>query len=219
MQLQGPPIEIHIHTADGNVYRFYQDRPDEVARILASIQPQKVFTQKQIIIAGDYFMAGYPSSEVTRIDIARDEEIVWDFHHNIDLIEELSEEDFEKKHLPKFSDPKRTELQPAVGDIIETIGEFALRDGNRVCLRIVAKATSRIDQRQSIQGLLGSSGFHLRRLGGGVVIVNPSLITRWAFYPGMPDLPQTAWPAHRLEFAGDSGSSAIFYKKQGMGNG
>ena len=40
-----------------------------------------------------------PSSEVTRIDIARDEEIVWDFHHNIDLIEELSEEDFDPAPL------------------------------------------------------------------------------------------------------------------------
>ncbi|MEO8376755.1 MAG: hypothetical protein ABI579_03725 [Candidatus Sumerlaeota bacterium] len=208
MQLEGPPIEIHIHTADGNVYSFYQDKAEEIARIISSIQPQKVFAQRHLLIAGSFFMAGFPADEITRIDLAMDQPVEWEFLHNLQSVEEITTQEFEDMRSPVNNDVRRSSQNVPVGEFTEYTGEIMLRDGQQLCLRIIERVGLKIDQRQNIQNMFASAGFHVKRRDGGVIIVNPTLITRWAFYPGPADIPKNAWQAHRSDLGVGGGNQS-----------
>ena len=92
-----------------------------------------------------------------------------------------------------------------MGEFTEYTGEIKMRDGQQLLLRIVERVGLKLDQRQSLQNMFAGAGFHVKRRDGGVIIVNPSLITRWAFYPGPAHAPKTAWMAHRSDL-GSGGS-------------
>lgn len=205
-------LQVHIYTADGGVHRFYQDQDEDVRRIISGLHPNRVFTQKQIVVAGTYFMAGFMTATVTRIDIIGDE--IPPIAHTGDLreVEEITEAEMEKRCLPSLSDPKRTDMRATSDGLIEFYAEFQTVDGLRTCMRLRSRSTGRIDMRQQTHSIMNASGFHINRLKGGVIIVNPSNIARWAFYPGLPEAPANSWPLHRLDMHEDAAPSLIFQK-------
>jgi hypothetical protein len=205
-------MEIYVHTADGEEHRFYVDDQQEINRQLQQLVPGKLYMQKQFIVAGSYFMAGFSSAEVTRVD----------FTHKLfetkippsegREISEISDKEMARRCLPRFNDPKRSEINTRPGELLETYGEFGTVDGKRVCCRITAKAGGPLDQRQFVQNITMGQGFTIRRMGGGLIILNPELISRWALYPGLPEVPTNAWKAHRLEHQVDAHPSLVFKK-------
>ncbi|MBI1293033.1 hypothetical protein GC173_17630 [bacterium] len=205
-------LEIYVYTADGDCHSFYVDDQQDFAVMQRTVNPQKLFMQKQFVIAGSYFMAGFMTSEIVRVDFASAE---WEAQLGGPegrVINEVSEKEMARRCLPKLTDPRRSEIQPNAQSTIETYAEFGLVDGQKVCCRIEAKAGGRLDQRQFIQNITAGQGFVIDRRGGGFIVLNPSLISRWALYPGLAELPLNTWKAHRLDLK-DEGTPSLIFKK------
>ena len=204
-------LEIHVFTADGGEHSFYVDDPQDFAIMKRTVNPAKLFMTKQFVIAGSYFMAGFMTGEVVRVDLASDD---WSLgaNHEGREITEITEKEMARRALPRLSDPRRSDAQAETSATIETYAEFGLVDGQRVCCKISAKAGGRLDQRQFIQNITAGQGFVIEKLGGGFIVLNPTLISRWALYPGLAELPANAWKAHRLDLKIEGQPSLIFKK-------
>ncbi|CAN5192418.1 hypothetical protein BH09SUM1_BH09SUM1_07130 [soil metagenome] len=199
MRAQEHPLEIIVHTVDGGVHRFFQDGQEHVTRILASLNPTRFYTQKQLVIAGSYFMAGFISTTITHIELASQSMPAVGQLGELKEAEQISEKEMDHRALPNFTDTKRADLEAREG-ALETYAEFSMVSGKRICARLVARAAARVDQRQLTQNIINGNGFHITRLGGGMIIMNPSNIAHWAFYPGLPEAPLNSWVAHRMDF-------------------
>lgn len=206
------PLEIVIYLIDGSIHRFKQDDPAAVSRILETLQPPRVFSQKQILVAGSYFTAGYPTATITRMDLIGAE--IGPLRHAVGVvdIEEISIRELDLYAKPRFSDTRRSELVVNVGEATDTVAEINLADTQRIGLKVRYQSESAIDRRQLLQSFAGGLPIHGRRRGGGLVFINPANVIRFSFYPGLPDMPPSSLPLHRAELFGEAAPSMVIKK-------
>jgi hypothetical protein len=205
-------LEIHIHTADGEKHSFYVDEQQDYMHIQRGVVPSRLFANKQFLVAGTYFMAAFMSSEVVRVDFAS---VDWEspsIGPETRDVKEITEKELARHALPRLGGKHRGETDSDSETSIHTFAEFGLVDGQKVCCRIDSKAGGRLDQRQFLQNLTVGQGFVIHRMGGGIIVLNPTLISRWALYPGLAELPATAWRAHRLNLM-EVGQPSLVFKK------
>lgn len=205
-------LEIVIYLTDGSFHRFKQDDPGLIALILNTLAPPGVFAQRQILIAGSYFMSGIPSQSITRMDIVGVDLPPMRHAGSIVHIEEISEKELDLYAKPRFSDQRRSELVVHVGQETESIAEINLNDTQRIGLKFRYQADISADRRQLLQVFTGSVPLFGNRKGGGTIFINPTNVVRWAIYPGIPDAPKNAIPLHRAELFGDGAPSMIIKK-------
>lgn len=213
---QSERLEIQICMVDGGQFDYFVEEQDEVARILQSIQSTRVFTQKQILLAGLYSMAGFQAEDITRLDLITSSPPEWPQSRGIRELQEVSEEILDRRALPRQHDMRREEAVARPGEVLETFAEFAMADGRRICLRMVTDADGAIDRRTQLTQFFSGPGFHLSRRGGGVSLINPRHILRWVLYPGPAEVPASAWRAHRLDRREWGGAPSMIFQKMDL---
>lgn len=192
------PLEIHIHLCDSNIARFVQCDPQISCRLLDRIQPDKVFTQRQLILADDNSVTVYPCSAVARIDFVMEGFPGWPFHRNVIDVMEITEKEFKARYDPRNS---RTERPFQPGEIVCVFGEMELDNGERIFREVwiqVPRAdleSERLPMDRNIffQQLCLAPNLYVRRRGGGAILINPEHLVRMTFYPGPADMPANAW--------------------------
>jgi hypothetical protein len=187
-------LEIHVHGVDGNVAAFRQSDPKAAAKLLAHIQPARIFTQHHLTISSPHSIAFFPCAAVARVDLVMDDFPDWPFHHGVEDLVEITEEEFEQRFHPADRP-----VEPP-GAIAVRFGELELTNGERLFLQAYVRETpiTPVDQAIVVQQILTAPSLHARRLGGGAVLVNPVHILRMSFYPGPPEPPPNAWAADPL---------------------
>ncbi|MCC5877584.1 MAG: hypothetical protein JJU11_15295 [Candidatus Sumerlaeia bacterium] len=205
-------LEIVIYLTDGSFHRYKQNDPAKINDIINTLQPPGVFSQKQLLIAGSYYMSGIPSQNITRIDIIGVDLPKMRHGASITHIEEISEHELDLYAKPRYSDTRRSEMVVNVGQQTESVAEINLIDTQRIGFKFRYQADIVADRRQLMQVFTSTMPIFGNRLGGGVMFLNPLNVVRWAFYPGIPEAPRNAMALHRAEIFGDSAPSMIIQK-------
>lgn len=189
-------LQIQIHLHDGRVMTYQQDDADVAAKILAGVQPAKLFAERQLLIAGAYSLSGFTSDSVVRVDFIIDELPKWPFPHGLTDAVEIPKEEFNRHYVPEDDESLKREKEWKEGEEVHSYGEFELNSGKSVFAEFESVRRGGIEQRQTAHNFLTGSGFHIRRRDRGVMILNPVNIARWTIFPGPPTTPKNAWPAH-----------------------
>ena len=209
-------LEVTVYLIDGSHYQFFSEDEAEIDRIYRSIQPNRVFGEKQYIMAGTYYMSGFAAPAVTRIDFVSHTPPSWPHLGGVKEITEISEEALDRRAIPRQSDPRRSEVQPKPGETMETFADFGLADGSRLCVKMTMEVHGAIDQRSRAYHMFTGPGFHVARRGGGVILVNPRHIIRWSMYPGPAQTPTMAWRLHRIDPREWGGAPSKMFEKMDM---
>jgi hypothetical protein len=212
----GERLEIHIYLVDGSKYEFFTDERPEIERIFSMVQPNRIFGQKQIMLAGTYFMGGFATDEITRVDLICDTPPVWPQLGGVKEVVEVDEEMMRRKAIPRISDPRRSDIHTKPGEMVDTFAEFGLADGSSVAVRMSLEVHGAIDQRSRAYNMFTGAGFHVNRRGGGLILINPRHVVRWTMYPGPAQTPATAWKAHRLDSKEWGGAPSMIFKKMDL---
>jgi hypothetical protein len=187
----GSPLEIHIHCVDGHVGAFVQPDGAVARRILEQVHPTRLFAQHQLMISGEGSLTVFPSAAVVRVDLVTEECPEWPFAFGVSDVAEITAEEFTRRLDPDAPRPE----QPG-GTVVRHI-QIELTNGEPVYCEARAHFTPRapVEIAMFFQHLLSGPGLHARRLGGGVLILNPAHVTRLSTYPGPPEAPPGAWAA------------------------
>ena len=189
-------LEIRIHLTNGNVETFEQGDPAAIAEIFAKTLPQKIFTPRNILLAGSYSLTAYASAAIAMIELVADEVPQWSFPLGIREIRELSKEEFWERYRPG-KDHRFVREQPrTVGEAMVSYVELELASGNHLYCEVHAEVGLQPDRLHHINQLLSASCVFARRRGGGFTLVNMANVARFGLHPGPPEAPKTAWPAH-----------------------
>src|SRR5258706_6695311 len=194
-------VEIQIPMIDGSISRFIVDKPGAAPDLIASIHPNKIFTQRNIVIAGSRSMTAYPTAAVARVDFVMDGFPGWAFYHNLEDVMQITHEEFKQRYNPESADVDRVARVVVPGDTIVAWGEIELNNADRVYTeaRFVAQAATPIDRSMLFEQLFESHYLYSRRRGGGAILINPANIVRLSFFPGPPETPRNAWEAHHMD--------------------
>ena len=187
-------IEINVHLEDGRMVKFVQKDTDGIRKVLAQMHPEKVFSHRFLVLGDDRSMSVFPSAAVARLDLVTDSPPEWRFHHNVQNIQEITEEELRRRYRPESYDPTWSTGRPTT-----VFGEIELVNGERLFYEArLGDFQERLpmDLGVVIQQIF-SSAWHARRLGGGFVLVNPANILRLSFYPGIRELPLNGWHTSR----------------------
>ena len=111
-------VEIQIHLIDGTVSRFVVDRPGAAQVLIDSIHPNKIFSQRNLLIAGSQSMTAYPTAAVARLDFVMDGFPGWPFHHNLMDVMQITESEFKERFDPAKFDVDRTGRVVVPGDTL-----------------------------------------------------------------------------------------------------
>jgi hypothetical protein len=190
-------VEIHIHSNDGFVSAFLQNDPEAVRRLFDHVQPNKIFEQRQLVVASAHSMTVFPSASIARVDLVMDGYPDWEFHFGVSSVQEITEEEFQQRYRPNRDPDQR--LLPE-GAAVTAFAEIELANGERLFTEIHTHVESRlpIEQSMFVQQILSAPSLYSRKLGGGAILLNPANIVRMTFYPGPPSTPPNALPAEPL---------------------
>jgi len=202
-------MEIRIHTCEGPVEAFFQDKPALVERILKGIQSRSVFTGDIITIVGDYSLTTFVASRVSRIDFVTKDFEPWKHPADILNVVELSEDEFrERSHL---NDPARLERRRSpkkTGEFAVVFVEVEMTGGNRLFLAVEIKVPLEAERLHRLRMLFSAPAVHFRLPQGGTSILNLKNLVRFTLNPGPDVAPIDAWPAHHLSRRQGSGRIA-----------
>ncbi len=192
------PVEIHFGMTNGTVHRFVQPDHFAFAKFLVLLQPAKVFTTTQIVMAGSNSMHGFHVSGIERLDLLVDSlPDYWTAPPHLVQTEELTRTEFENiVGTSPHGDLKISNA--AEGDIVPSYAEIELASGNRAYVRLHIRVRNAIEQKNTIQHLLSQSAMWFRRADRGFVLLNVANIVRYGLYPGPAVAPATAWPMERF---------------------
>jgi hypothetical protein len=181
-------LEIHVHGVDGFVSAFVQSDAEAVRKVLEQIQPGRLFTQRHLTIAGRGSLTIFPTAAVARVDLVMDGVPDWPRHFGVADAMEVTEEEFRRRIPQEAPEPTRP------GDLVAVAVDLELTNGERIFLEVYtqAAALTPVDVGMLLQQILSAPSLHARRLGGGVVVINPTHILRMAFHPGPPETPPNA---------------------------
>jgi hypothetical protein len=198
------PLEIQIHLRDGNVTRFLQDDPEISRHILAHIHPDRIFTQPEILLAGEHSLTAYPSSAVTRMDLVMAGFPDWTFQGNICDISEITEIEFQERLASqiarKYPHLNQDGSRRVFGEIELVTGQHLFREVHWKPMQDVAKwKVMPQDYNVLLHQQFCAHSHYCRRQGGGAILVNPEHIVRMTFYPGPATPPENAWRMHAVK--------------------
>ncbi len=191
-------LEIQVHLSDNNIACFRQSNPEVVQGILAHLQPDKIFTQRQLILADDHSVTVYPCSAVARVDFVMEGYPNWPFHRNVTDIVEITRDEFQARYDPQTLRAGRRFLP---GETACAFGEMELANGQSIFREVhylvppsePGQERLPMDRNVFFHQLFTAPSLHMRRRGGGGILINPAHLLRVTFYPGPSDVPENAW--------------------------
>lgn len=189
-----PSAEILVYGADSSVSRFLLCD----TQMLNSINQNRIFDQREIVLTSAQSVTVYPCAAVTRIDLVMDGFPTWAFPQNVRDIVEITWEEFGERFTPSYAGVPWLHKPDGSRYVF---GEVELTDGQRLFREVhlqplPPKAELEIlphDSRFLLRRLLSTHTLFCRRQGGGAILINPRHITRMNFYPGPVIRPANAW--------------------------
>jgi hypothetical protein len=196
MPAEPGPLQIQLHLVDGNLATYEQTDPIAVGSILREVQPAKVFSERQILIAGGFTVSGYSTASVVRVDFVGEDVPDYRLGPEMNRLEEISRDAFEAGRVAGDDESRKRKRAWTVGETFSGFAELELNNGAFVFLEFESTLRSKLDQRLVLQHFLAGSGLYCKRLGGGASFINTAAVVRWTLFPGPPEAPQNAWVAH-----------------------
>jgi hypothetical protein len=187
-------LEIHVHGVDGHVAAFVHEGAETIRKLIGQIHAERLFTPPYLAVAGRHSLSVFPTRAVVRVDLVMEGYPDWPFHYRIADALELTEEEFRQR----LSHALHASTQPGV--LIPVWAEIELTNGERIYLelRLHGEPQTPIDFGMLLQQFLSAPSQHARRLGGGVLVINPAHILRLQFHPRPPVVPPGAWSGDPL---------------------
>lgn len=164
-----PAMIIRIYLENGSVQSFVQSDEATARKTWERIDPNRLFAQPRVVIAGDYSKSVFVGPAIMRIDFVQHFCPCWEFPEGYSEIVELSEADFRKNaHLdePELM-PKREQCTP-VGDLLVSFLKLEFRHAAPLYLMTEASMKLPADNLSFMRFLLSKTGFHMRLRSGGV---------------------------------------------------
>lgn len=191
-------LEISIHLEDGKVVRFAAADSLEARRIVQHLQPERLFTDRLLVLGDATSMTTVPLNKVVRIDLAMDEYPSWPFHHGAQDVREITEQEFRAQY--RVDAYNLGEPSSAIAERISIYQELELSDGEHVWAELEVRREQIMPQDLEVllQQFFTSGGIHFRRAHRGVSIVNTAHILRLTVYPAPLHLPPGAWRVNAL---------------------
>ncbi|HVK03610.1 MAG TPA: hypothetical protein VM490_09050, partial [Armatimonadaceae bacterium] len=88
-------LHLTLHLVSGGRYQFVQSDPDRAQGILDQVRPERLFAQKQLLIAADEVVTVVPTENVERIDLRSDPLPDWTpLAPNVLSVSEITEESY-----------------------------------------------------------------------------------------------------------------------------
>ncbi len=189
-------LEIHVHSVDGHMAAFVQQGAEAVQKLIAQMQPGRVFRQPFLAVAGQGSLSVFPAATVVRVDLVMRGFPDWPFHLGFRDAMELSEDEFRERI--SLNDCSREPLRgpaPIYADIEMTNGE-----GLYLQMEVDDRdePVMQVEFGMLIERFLSASSLHARRVGGGALVINPAQILRVQLRPAPPHPPLNAWSAEPL---------------------
>lgn len=188
-------LEIRLHLIDGSIVCFKQGNAEISHQIISQVQPERLFSQPYLAIAGESSLTGIPCAKVAAIEFVTGTFPGWAFPKEINDIVEITEEEFEAGFL-SFRQALRTRTDtPAVGDPYVSFGEILLAGGKKLHVEVCGVIRNIVEQRRMVHQVFAAPCLIARRRAGGALLVNPANLLTVEFSPGPREIPNTAWPA------------------------
>ncbi len=194
-QLPVTSLEIRIHLIDGSVVSFKQTDPGISRQIISQVQPERVFSQPYLTIAGASSLTGIPCAKVAALEFVTEVYPGWLFPQEITDIVEITEESFRAGYLSFREALRKREQAPAIGDPYVSYGEILLGGGKKFFVEVRGVIRNVVEQRRLVHQVFSAACLVSRRREGGALLVNPANLLTVEFSPGPREIPSTAWPA------------------------
>jgi len=194
-----PGLRLRVHLADGSVESFVQTDATKAQQIWQNIEPERLFAQQRLVIAGTYSKSVYVCSEIVRLDFIDSTRTCWQFHEGYADVVELTEADFRKNarvDQPELM-PKRERPTP-VGDLLVSFLKLHFRKNPPIFLMVEFSVGLPAENQSFMRFLLSKTAFHMRLGGGGVSVVNLAQLSGYTVYPGVAQVPGDSWFAELL---------------------
>ncbi len=189
------PLEIRLYLIDGSQACFKQMDAGISQRIVSQIQPERIFSQPYLAMAGASSLTGIPCSKVAAIEFVTEVYPGWAFPKEISDIVEITEDSFRAGFI-SFRQALRIRAQtPEVGDPYVSYGELLLAGGKKIHVEVHGVIRNIVEQRRLVHQVFYAPCLTARRREGGALLVNPANLLTVEFSPGPREAPNTAWPA------------------------
>lgn len=193
-------LGIRVHLASGSTSTFVQPDLAEGRRIAARIDPEKLFSQKFISIAGERSMTNFPASAVERVDLLMQNPPEWPLPDGVQDVVELYPEHFRNMLAERSGHNNSSEShQPARAQTV--LAQLELTSG-RISYALVRLETGAepAGLTGQLEQILTAPALWARGAQGGTVIINPAHLVRFSMHPAPAQPPEHAW--HAEETAG-----------------
>jgi len=197
MQNSNSGLEIRMHGTDGSIETFVQGEPSIADAILKNAQPGRLFGLEKIVIAGTHSLTAFVPSRLIRIDFVREGVACWAFPQGIVDAFELSEPEFRTKaHLDDVTNLQKRDQIRSPGEFAVGFLDMEMVGGAHFFLGIEFVVGLPMERLQRMNLLLSAASVHFRMREGGFGALNLANLVRFTAYPGPPQAPVDAWPAH-----------------------
>ncbi len=190
-------MEISIHIADGESFSFVQPDEQEIQKIFTNAQPNRIFTNKQILVYGKMAVSSFNASAIEYIEFDTDKEVNWPKIQQLNEAHIVDEEEFKNIMTMLSRKYKGTRDDIGVGDEVHGAMELILRSGKKLFVGYKTTAKQGVEARQGLTHLFNQPALHFDRFPQGKIIINTEAISRYAIYPGPPTAPTNSWVATR----------------------
>ena len=166
----------------------------EADKLWEKIEPSSLFSQRRLVLAGNYSKSVYVTAHILRVDFVQEGNECWEFPGGHSDIVEISEEHFRRHaHLdqPELM-VKRNEPTP-VGDLLVSFLKLHLAGGKSLFLMVEVPVKLPVENHSFMQFMLSKGGLHMRLREGGIGVVNLGNLLGYAVYPGVPQVPADTW--------------------------
>lgn len=206
-------VHLTLHLTDGRRLSFQQPDPQKAEALLEHLRPERIFSQKNLLIASAASVTVIPAREVERIDLRSSKVASWHSGSLNGMTAEVDAAEFERIASRPYSPPnlgaRRPDPPKEIGVAIE------LRSGAEITL--VARPFSRVAMDVGSDPMLipDDAAAFLQHLSErpvvigelrdqrGVFLVNPMNALRFEISPPPPvHLLPTVWSMEPIEPVG-----------------
>lgn len=179
-------LQIVFHMVNGHALKFSVKEESSAAEIIRNVRPQKLFSEKQLVISGKLSSRRIFLDAVSHIEFNTAAKPDWAFPSYFDGISILSKDAF-------FESAKTVCTGAAVSGQANLFAELLMGDGSMWYLHVWAKTMTPAERMDLLQVLRHLEGFHASKSDGGSILFNMKNVVSWSVYPSPAEIPPKAW--------------------------
>jgi hypothetical protein len=199
-------VHLTLHLVSGEQQQFVQTDPDAAQNLLDHLRPERIFAQKQFMIAGDDTVSLLPTEKVERVDLRTTTLPEWPHHDEFAAVTEISGETFRRIQSREPLPPPPLVLgrpMPPAPPAEIAVG-VSMPSGATTYMSIRTKLPARTSG-PVLRPTADDTRLHLQHLctrpvlfgnledEQGVFLLNPSAAVRFTLAPPPPQTLAGAW--------------------------